>query len=42
MCPVQRRGWVELFVKPIGFALQLMGIASLHPSYALRLGAPSG
>jgi hypothetical protein len=31
-------GWVEPFAKPIIFAnLQLMGIASLHPSYALLI-----
>jgi hypothetical protein len=31
-------GWVEPFAKPIIFAnLQLMGIASLHPSYALTV-----
>jgi hypothetical protein len=33
-------GWVEHFAKPIIFAVRLMGIASLDPSYALdRLSA---
>ena len=41
--PLDRKpvGWVEPFAKPISFAkaiwhLQLMGIAALHPSYALE------
>ena len=29
-------GWVESFAKPIAFVDENMGIASLHPSYALR------
>jgi hypothetical protein len=28
-------GWVELAAKPIGSALQLMGLASIHRSFAL-------
>jgi hypothetical protein len=31
----QRVGWVELFAKPITSESDLMGIASLHPSYEL-------
>ena len=30
----ERVGWVELFAKPIS-KRELMGIASLHPSYEL-------
>jgi hypothetical protein len=29
----QRVGWVEHFAKPINRKRELMGIASLHPSY---------
>ena len=28
--------WVELFAKPIAVVHNMMGIASLHPSYALQ------
>ena len=35
-------GWVEPFAKPIIFAnLQLMGIASFHPSYGPRFSSRS-
>jgi hypothetical protein len=30
-----RVGWVELFAKPITVVANMMGIASLNPSYAL-------
>jgi hypothetical protein len=30
-------GWVEPFAKPIAVVQYMMGIASLHPSYALDL-----
>src|SRR6266576_2285986 len=31
-------GWVEPCAKPITVVQNMMGIASLHPSYALRAG----
>jgi hypothetical protein len=31
----QIAGWVERFAKPIAVVRTMMGIASLHPSYAL-------
>jgi hypothetical protein len=35
--PVRQQivGWVEPFAKPIAVVRNMMGIASLHPSYAL-------
>ncbi len=35
--PVRQQiaGWVEPFAKPIAVVQNMMGIASLHPSYAL-------
>ena len=38
--PVGQRivGWVERFAKPIAIVQTMMGIASLHPSYALHCG----
>ncbi len=35
--PVRQQivGWVEPFAKPIAVVRHMMGIASLHPSYAL-------
>jgi hypothetical protein len=32
-------GWVERFAKPVAIVRITMGIASLHPSYALHCGA---